>query len=152
MKRAFTLVELMVVIAMIAVISASLTASVAKARTRSKIARATQEVREMTNSILAYENYSSDRSLSGHETGSSWRDCSEDAMSIILGGAQGESGEVPVLFNGSLRNGMLMDPWNKPYQFMIEKTDNLGNSIQSPQTGVVLPNYYRLTDKERRGK
>lgn len=152
MKRGFTLVELLVVIAMIAIISAAMTASVSKARIRSRVALATQETRELTNAILAYENYASDRSLSGQVTGSSWRDCTESALGFVLGNAQGESGSVPVLFHGSVKRGMIRDPWHKPYQYMVEKTGNLGDSMPRPQTAAVLPNYYRLTDKERRGE
>ena len=86
MKRAFTLVELLVVLAMIMIISGALTASVQKARTRAMVAKAMQETREMTNAILAYEQYAKDRSLQSKVTGSSWQSCSEGAMKMILGG------------------------------------------------------------------
>lgn len=150
MKRAFTLVELLVVLAMIMIISGALTASVQKARTRAMVAKAMQETREMTNAILAYEQYAKDRSLQSKVTGSSWQSCSEGAMKMILGGEAGESGEkIPVLFNATVRAGELRDPWGTPYQYMIDKTGTLGSTIRSPQTAAVLPNYYRLTDMER---
>ena len=63
MKRGFTLIELLVVIGMIAILTGAASSSVMKARKRSQIARAETEVREMTNAILAYENWDDDRSL-----------------------------------------------------------------------------------------
>ena len=150
MKRAFTLIELMVVVGMIMVIAAAMTTSVSKARTRAKIAVASQETREMTNAILAYEQYAKGRSLQAKVTGGSWHDCAEGSMGMILGEEKGESGEtIPVLFNAMIRGGFLLDPWGKPYQYMIDKTSELSDAVESPETAATLPNYYRLTDKER---
>ena len=152
-RKGFTLIELMVVIGMIVVISGAMTASVAKARTRAKIAKATQETREMTNAILAFEQYAQNRSLQSKVTGGSWKKCSESDMGMILGRETGESGEqVPVLYNAQIRGGALLDPWGKSYEYMIDNTGDLGSSIQAPQTAAVLPNYYRLTDRERGAK
>ena len=150
MNRAFTLVELIVVVAMILLLSGAFTTSVHKARERGRISRATQEVREMTNAILAFEQYAKDRSLVSKVTGGSWRDCAEGSMGMILGHETGASGEqVPVLYNAQVRGGALVDPWGKPYQYMIDKTSDLSESIQAPQAAATLPNYYRLTDRER---
>ena len=150
MKRAFTLVELLVVVAMIMIIMGALTASVQKARTRALIAKASQEVHELTNAILAYEQYAQNRSLQNKMTGGSWQECSEGTMGMVLGRETGDNGEkIPVLFNASLRGGRMLDPWGQPYQYMIDKTGSLGNTIRSPETAAVLPNYYRLTDGER---
>jgi len=150
MKRGFTLIELIVVVAMIMIITGAMTVSVQKARTRAMIAKATQETREMTNAILAYEQYAKNRSLADKTTGSSWATCTEGAMSMILGRVTGENGEkVPVLFNAVIRSGELRDPWGTAYEYMIDKTADLGDSVQSPQTAAVLPNVNRLTDKER---
>ena len=148
-RQGFTLVELIVVVAMILLIAAALTTSVAKARTRAKIAQAQQETREMTNAILAFEQYAKDRSLASVLTGGSWRDCSEGAMGMILGHETGANGEtVPVLYNATVRGGALTDPWGRSYQYMIDKTGDLGSSIRAPQATATLPNYYRLTDSE----
>lgn len=150
MKKGFTLVEIMVVIGMISILMGAMTVSVQRARTRAYIARATQETREMTNAILAYEQYADDHSLDAKVTGDSWKECSESAMAMILGGETGASGEpIPVLFNASVRNGMVMDPWGRAYQYMIEANPDLGNTISPTKTAAVLPNYNRLSDKER---
>ena len=148
-RGGFTLVELVVVIAMIAVIMAAMTTSVQQARQRARIARATQEVREMTNAILAYEQYAVGHTLE-KVLAPSWTDCTEGSMKMILGGETGENGEtVPVLFNATVKNGSLLDPWGNPYQYMIDKTAELSDATGSFETAVALPNFYRLTDSER---
>ena len=148
-RGGFTLVELVVVIAMIAVIMAAMTTSVQQARQRARIARATQEVREMTNAILAYEQYAVGHTLENVEQ-KSWTKCTESNMKMILGGEKGENGEtIPVLFNATVKNGSLLDPWGNPYEYMIEKTAELSDSTGSFTTAVALPNFYRLTDSER---
>lgn len=146
-RRGFTLIELLVVIAMILVLTGAFTTSVQKARERARIARATQEVREMTNAILAFENYARNHELKAN---GGWTDCSESSMAMILGRETGGNGErVPVLYNGHVERGQLRDPWGRPYQYMIDKTGTLGNSLPPLQTAAAIPNYYRLSDRER---
>ena len=150
MRRGFTLIELLVVIGMIAVLLGAMGVSTLKARTRAKIARATQETKEMTNAILAFEQYAPGHTLDNYAKGS-WADCTEGSMAMILGNVKGDNGEqVPVLYNASVTGGRLLDPWGRPYQFMIEKStwgDN--NGVGDLRTAPALPNYFRLTDKER---
>ena len=150
MNRAFTLIELLVVIAMLAVLIGALGSGVTQARKRAMVAKATQDAKEMTNAILAFENYAPGRSLATYAT-DGWRDTTESAMSMILGGEATEGGEqVPVLYNAQIRNGQIVDPWGTPYQYMIRQA----GGIQPPsdagfQTAPNLPNYYRLLDEER---
>ena len=150
MKRAFTLIELMVVIGMIAVLMAAMGVSTAKARTRAMIARATQEAKEMTNANLAFEQYAPGHTLDNYAKGS-WAPCTEGAMAMILGKETGDNGNpVPVLYNGRAVGGNLLDPWGRPYEFMIEKcTGWEGTDVPELLTAPALPNYFRLTDKER---
>ena len=156
MKRGFTLIELMVVMAMIAVIAAALTTSIAAAERRARISRATAEAKDMTNAILAYEQYAPDRSLASVAKGS-WTDCAEGSMAMILGGGKSASGQpVPVLFNGHVTSGFLRAPWQTPYQYMIVNTATLegggGSEMKSVsfKAAAALPNFFRLTDQERR--
>ena len=150
MKRGFTLIELLVVVGMLALLMGALGMSVSKARTRAKIARATQDAKEMTNAILAFENIARDRSLEKYVT--SWKDATEGSLAMILGGETTESGEPsPVLYNAHLQNGVIRDPWGTPYQFMIkhvveEKRKASGNVVTAP----ILPNFNRLADFEKR--
>lgn len=150
MRRGFTLIELLVVIGMIAVLMGAMGVSTVKARTRAKIARATQETKEMTNAILAFENYASGHTLDKYVNGS-WAPCTEGSMAMILGRETGDNGEqVPVLYNASIRGGQLLDPWGHPYEYRIEKTSPFAaGDVPNLLTAPALPNYFRLSDKER---
>ena len=154
MKRAFTLVELLVVIGMIAVLMGAMGSGVANARKRANIARATQEVKEMTNAILAYENYAPGRTLAKVATeGGEWVPATEDKLGMILGKAETEgNGKLPVLYNAHISfGGEIRDPWGKPYMFIIKRST--GAIQQKTASGFVtapsLPNFYRLSDEER---
>ena len=150
MRRGFTLIELLVVIAMIDILMGAIGSSMNQARKRAMISKATQDVKEMTNAILAFENYARGRSLANYASGS-WRDTTESSMSMILGGETSDSGEqVPVLYNAQIRNGQILDPWGTPYQYMIKQAGNITPPSGSGfQTAPSLPNFYRLTDEER---
>ncbi len=147
MKRAFTLIELLVVIGMITVLTGSISSSVASARARARVMKATAEVKEMTNAILAYENYA----RGGKYRLDTMRDAEagEGSVGFILGkGQTTDSGDkIPVLYNGSVSaDGKIKDPWGRPYRVTIEQ-----GSIDSPfqdvnmLTGYFLPNFYRLS-------
>ena len=149
MRKGFTLIELLVVIAMIAILTGAASSAVMKARTRSQIARATTEVREMTNAILAYENYDKDHSLASMATSKAWTPASEGALKFILGG---EAPRVPVLYNGAVTRGPVLDPWGMPYEFMVanagdasDSKDDVGKSLS---TFMYLPNLNRLKPEE----
>lgn len=150
MKKAFTLVELLVVIAILAVLMGAMVTSTSRARTRAHIARATQETREITNAILAFEQYAENHTLESHKK-DGWTFCTEGNMSMILGHETGASGTtVPVLYNGTVTGGKLLDPWGRPYEYMIQKFEPGANPEQvNFKTSASLPNFFRLTDKER---
>lgn len=57
MKSAFTLVELLVVVGMIALLTGAVGTSVSESRARARVAKAQAEVKEMTNAILGYEQF-----------------------------------------------------------------------------------------------
>ena len=150
MKRGFTLVELLVVIGMIAVLMAVMGMSTLQARRRALIEKATKEAKEMTNAILSFEQYAEGKNLDNYAKGS-WADCTEGSMAMILGKVTGGNGNpVPVLYNAKIRGGKLVDPWGRPYQYMIEKCSGWGEAeVPDLKTAPVLPNYFRLSDKER---
>ena len=151
MKRGFTLIELLVVIAMLAVLMAAVGSGMGQARKRAMIAKATQDAKEMTNAILAFENYAPGRTLANYTTGN-WRDTTESSMSMILGGVMSEGGEqVPVLYNAHIRNGQILDPWGTPYQYLVRRAGSITPPSGASQflTAPNLPNFYRLTDEER---
>ena len=147
-RRGFTLVELLVVLAMILILVSAMTASVNSARRRAREAKAQQEMKELTNAILAFEQYAPNRTLKGFETGG-WKACDEKSLAMVPGGP------VPVLYAATLTGGMMLDPWGKAYEFIIEKTATIGSgegtagSGASYKTAAQLPNFFRLQPAER---
>ena len=150
MKRGFTLIELLVVMAMLAVLIGSVGSGVGQARKRALISKATQDVREITNAILAYENFAPGRSLKSVAS-DSWRDADEGSISFILGKGTTESGaQLPVLYNAQIRKGAICDPWGTPYQFKIKPAGTISSQDRTTfATAPSLPNFYRLLDEER---
>ena len=152
MRRGFTLVELLVVVGMIAILMGAMGSGIANARKRAMVARATQEAREMTNAILAYENYAPGHTLEKVATGG-WQPASEGSLGMILGNAEVEgTGTLPILYNAHISSGgTINDPWGRPYRFIIKR--NSGVIQQKSASGFVtapsLPNFYRLSDEER---
>ena len=156
-KRGFTLVELITVIAMLILLMGAVTSAVSGARRRAKIQQAISEVQELTNAILAYENFikpgEKDSPLKGKATGDNWEEASKDKMNFVLGeekNPNGQEGNVPVLFNGVVRGGMIRDPWGNPYRFRImapeiDADDNAGNASES---AVAIPNINRIPADE----
>lgn len=149
-KRAFTLVELLVVIAMIAILAAALTVCVERARNQARIEKARADVKAITQAILSWENYS----RGGKHELKPMKDvpATSSSLDFILGtGEQAESGEIMTLLMASLHtSGEIRDPWGHAYRVRITE-----GSISSPDnlqlyTGYYLPNFYRLGPEERR--
>ena len=62
-ERGFTLIELMVVIAMIAIFMTAVGTSVGKTRERAREERARSDVKAIAQAILAWENYEENNQL-----------------------------------------------------------------------------------------
>ena len=141
MKKAFTLVEMIVVIAVIAILMAAIGSGVRKAQLRSRIARAQAEANEMTSAIRAYENFV--------DTGIPERadvEADESSLSFILGDGTDRAGnKIPILYNASVVVGKIRDPWGTPYRVRIvpkEGGDANDDVAKNMSTGVFLPNRY----------
>lgn len=155
-KRGFTLIELLTVIAIILMLMGAITTSVSGARRRAKTQKAIAEAQEMTNAILAYENYGQqgrESPLESKATGESWKEATEGELGFILGNEampNGQDGNVPVLFNGAVRNGKILDPWGHPYRYKIlsstiDQDDESGNVKES---AFSFPNINRIPADE----
>ncbi len=142
MKRGFTLVELIVVIAMIAVLMAAFGAGVHKAHLASQMKRAESEANEMTNAIRSYENYVD----SGIPTQPDWTDADESSLDFLLGSGTDRAGNaIPVLYNAKVVGDKVRDPWGTPYQFRVAEADAgvVGDEVaRNMATGVLVPNRY----------
>lgn len=157
LKRGFTLIELITVIGMLLVLIGAISSSVTAARRRAKIQQAITEAQEMTNAILAYENYGKiggESPLEAKVTGDTWKDATESDLAFILGKESmpnGQQGNVPVLFNAAIYNGKILDPWGRPYKFRIisgkvESKNNSGNNNAS--AAFAIPNINRIPADE----
>jgi len=147
MRRGFTLVELLVVVGMIAILGGSMVTSVSSAQMRAKVSKANVDVGEITKAILAYANYE-DGTL--ESVAMEDQAAEESRMAFILGRVQGRGGQVPVLYNGAIRNGALTDPWGNPYRVTIKKGEMIRPAgVPSLSLKLFYPNWHRLSEDER---
>lgn len=152
-RRGFTLVELLVVIAMIAMVAAAVGSGFSAAQERARVQKATAEVKAIAQAILAYENYAAIKGEKLPEASDAVADSSTLGFLIGSGETYGQGEKVPALLMAALANGDVMkDPWGAPY--MIKIQSGSGNidlkSISSTlKTGYFFPNLYRLSKEER---
>lgn len=143
-RSGFTMVELLIVVAMIMLLAAALTSSISGANKRAKIQACITEAQEMTNAILAYENYAPDHELKEMDD----QVATKSSVGFILGDGKNalNNGKLPVLYRGAVSaGGEILDPWGRPYRVtirhgMIKPKDKGKNTLGS---FVVFPNYNR---------
>ena len=148
----FTLIELMVSLAMMAILLASLTAAVRTAMRESKITKATAEVREITHAILAYENAEQTHRIPTMNR----MDATEQSLSFILGKENDSDGnKLPVFYEAAVdESGRILDPWGTPYRVTVIKSDaSLKEKSSKITSATFIPNFYRLDadDESREG-
>ena len=151
-KRGFTLIELMVVVAMIMLITAAMSTAVTGAAERARVRKATAEVKIISQAILAYENET--KNGDDHELPPLTKaECGADTLGFLLGRETSKSGKIPVLLQAALSGGgKMLDPWGHPYLVTIKKNTfrpKFKTMTGSMQTGFYLPNFYRLGKGER---
>jgi prepilin-type N-terminal cleavage/methylation domain-containing protein len=136
MRKGFTLVELLVVMAMLMLLIGSISSSVISAQRRAKIAVATTGVLEISNAILAYENYGELKSMEEQPS-------TESNLGFILGKETEDGRKVPVLYNAAIKGGKILDPWGNPYIITITEGTISGKRTRNMNTAVFFPNFYR---------
>ena len=155
-RRAFTLVELLVVMGMIAVMMGAMTSAVQGARERARMQKATSDVKVISQAILAYEIWNGDElpTLGSRGRAASGAVANEGSLGFLIGkgGARGVdggsgSGELPVLLMAQLRSGGdIVDPWGTPYRVTIAESKSnikMKTVTGALSTGYWLPNFYR---------
>ena len=151
-REGFTLIELMVVVAMIAIISAAMTVSVAGAQERARVQKATVEVKSITQAVLAYENFARDGlPILGSER--EGVEVNASNLGFLLGkqAADGTGSRIPVILQAALTSGgKVMDPWGTPYTIVIAKGMVYNQSVSTLRTGFSIPNINRLSEEERK--
>ncbi len=151
-RGGFTLIELMVVLAMMAILMASLTAAVRTAMRESRISKATAEVREITHAILAYENAEQTHRIPTMNR----MDATEQSLSFILGkGNDSDGNKLPVFYEAAVdESGRILDPWGTPYRVTVKESDvRLKEKSSKITSATFIPNFYRLDadDESREG-
>ncbi len=155
-RRGFTLVELLVVVGMIAVLMGAMTSAVAQARERARIQKATNDVKVMSQAILAYEIWNGDElpTMGSRGKAAGGVDATGSSLGFLIGrgnaeGVAGGSGssQLPVLLMAQLRSGgAIVDPWGTPYKVTIAESKaniKLKTVTGALTTGYWLPNFYR---------
>ena len=157
-KNGFTIVELLTVIGIILLLIGALATSLARARRNARIQQAISEAQQLTDAMIAYENFvepgSSDSPLAAKETGGDWVEALDDEshLAFVLGKVpmpNGQEGNVPVLYNGAVTGGRIRDPWGNPYYYRImqtgvDATDENSNASNGKRTALVIPNINRI--------
>ncbi len=160
-KKAFTLMELLVVIAMIGIIMAAMTMSVRAAQERARIQKALSDVKVISQAILASENYNSAHELTpiGGTSADGGVDADISDTSVLKdligqGDAAESGGKIPALLMAALQGGgKMLDPWGTPYRIQIKEGSpdvKITSASGSMSTGYWLPNFYRLSAEERK--
>ncbi len=150
-KRGFTLMELMVVVAMIGIIMSAIVSSTAAAQERTRREKALSEVKTITQAILAYENVAKGGELPTMEN----RDADDNSLGFITGkgGESRYGGKVGSMLAAIYRKGGKMtDPWGTPYKLTIRASGasvRIESASGAMQTGYFFPNFYRLSEEER---
>ena len=125
------MIEMLVVIGMIGILMAATFGGVGRARTYARVAKATAEVRELVNAILAYEAAEESLPVTQGPV-----DATETALADLLGNSGG-----PVYLTVHVK-GAFLDPWGKPYRFRIGLEQESGEMEKFSAT-VTFPNRHR---------
>lgn len=149
-KRGFTLIELMVVIAMIAIFMTAVATSVGQTRERARMEKARSDVKVISQAILAWENYTRGGKNELEEMNDQEADSS--SLGFLLGqGETANSGQIPAMLMAQLSaGGKMRDPWGTPYRIRIKEGSIPHPSDLNLSTCFFIPNLYRLSAEERR--
>ncbi len=136
-SRAFTLIEMMVVIGMLAILMGVAFSGIGQARAQARIAKANVELREMINAWLSYEAAYDDWPVD--VTGADLAATASNLKELL-----GDNPDKAVYLNAQLVNGAFLDPWGTPYHFrLITKTDTSTQVKETFPASVTFPNRHR---------
>jgi len=133
---------------MIALIVGVVSTSISSAMQRARIQKAEAEAKMITQAILSYESYNKGELPSDL---SSWKDVNAANVGFLLGKGSSDGKEMPVLIQAAISSqGIMRDPWGMPYQVLISAGNVESPGVDSIKTGYFLPNFYRLSEDERK--
>lgn len=135
MANAFTLIEMMVVMGMLAILMGAAFSGLSQARKQAKITKANAELRELINSILAYEAAEETLVVNSDPV-----DATESNLQPLLGNNGGT-----VYLNAPMVNKAFRDPWGNPYRYRVVQANIQADNGKQPEfsASVTFPNRYR---------
>ena len=134
-SNAFTLVEMLVVVGILAILMGSAFSGIGQARNQARIARANAEVRELINAWLSYEA-ASDKELP--------IDGDLFAEAGNLKELLGENDSKIVYLNAQMVGNAFRDPWGTPYKFHLVSDKGQDGVTEQFGATVTFPNRQRV--------
>lgn len=136
-SNAFTLVEMLVVVGMLAILMGTAFSGLGQARNQARVAKANAEVRELMNAWLSYESAYDNWpvQISGN---------SLDATSENLKELLGQNDQSLVYLNAQMVNGAFRDPWGTPYRFQLVPATAENKETEKFVASVTFPNRQRM--------
>ncbi len=133
---AFTLIEMLIVIGMLAVLMGVAFSGVGHARRQAKITKAHTEIRELMNAWMAYEAAYDDWPLTmqGEEI-----EATEENLKELLEGNQDNA----VYLNVDIDRGAFRDPWGTAYKFRLVYESKQNQPAEDFEATVTFPNRHR---------
>ncbi|MDX2174947.1 MAG: prepilin-type N-terminal cleavage/methylation domain-containing protein [Candidatus Sumerlaeia bacterium] len=145
LRKAFTLIELLIVVAIIAILAAIAVPNFLEAQTRSKISRVKSDMRTLATGI---ESYYVDNNYYPKGTDDQWSVRDPDDVTTLSGNTTAaavlERLSTPISY---LTSGALQDPFTSFSRVRPSKTTGAGFTQETPITGVdqELARYYKYT-------
>lgn len=134
---AFTLIEMMIVVGMLAILMGVAFSGIGQARAQARIAKANVELRELINAWLSYEAAYDDWPV---EVKGSDLEATAANLKELLGQNQDKA----VYLNAQMNAGAFLDPWGTPYHFrLIPRSDASARVQESFSASVTFPNRHR---------
>lgn len=119
LREAFTLIEMLVVVAMLGLMMGSAASGISQAKRQAKVTRAHAEMRELVNAWLAYEQAYDDWPVPSGAEGEEGIAATESNLKELIG----QGGDGMVYLNAPMTDGSdgraFRDPWGTPYRYRI---------------------------------
>ena len=135
LSSAFTMIEMLIVIAMLGILMGTAISGVGQAKRQAKVARANTELRELVNAWLSYEQ-AYDEWPAEVATGQEGVEATESNLRDLLG--QGSDGLV--YLNAPITSGAFRDPWGTPYKYRIVKESPTSEGRNNFEAAITFPN------------
>ena len=141
LRDAFTLVEMLVVIAMLGLLMGSAATGISQAKRQAKVTRAHAEMRELVNAWLAYEQAYDDWPVPGSADGEEGIPATEANLKELIG----QGGDGMVYLNAPMTAGAggraFRDPWGTPYRFRIVELPTSDSQDENKfEVSIAFPN------------